>query len=75
MAKLPVVSGSDAIKAFERGGWHVDRQHGSHVIMIKPGNIASLSIPLHRVLAPGTLRKLIRATGISVDEFIKLLKV
>jgi len=74
MAELPVISGSDAVKAFERGGWHVDRQRGSHIVMLKPGNIASLSIPMHQELAPGTLRALIRAAGITLDEFIRLLK-
>ena len=73
MAKLPVVSGSDAVRAFERGGWRVDRQRGSHVIMLKPGNIASLSIPMHNELAPGTLRAIIRNSGMTVDEFLNLL--
>ena len=40
--------------------------------MLKPGSIASLSIPQHKELAPGTLRALIRAAGMTVEEFIKL---
>ena len=50
-----------------------DRQHGSHVILIKAGNPASLSVPQHRELAPGTLRSLIRASGMTVEEFVSLL--
>jgi predicted RNA binding protein YcfA (HicA-like mRNA interferase family) len=73
MPKLPVVSGNDTMKAFERAGWEVARQRGSHVVMIKSGETASLSIPQHRTLAPGTLRSLIRIAGISVEEFINLL--
>jgi predicted RNA binding protein YcfA (HicA-like mRNA interferase family) len=73
MPKLPVISGADAVKAFERAGWRLDRQRGSHAIMLKAGQIASLSIPQHRELAPGTLRSLIRASGLSVDEFCELL--
>ena len=73
MAKLPVVSGSDAVRAFERAGWRVDRQRGSHVILLKLGHIASLSVPQHRELAPGTLRALIRAAGMTVEEFSALL--
>jgi predicted RNA binding protein YcfA (HicA-like mRNA interferase family) len=72
MPKLPVVSGAEAVKAFERAGWHVDRQRGSHVVMLKSGHIASLSIPQHRELAPGTLRALIRAAGMTVEEFAAL---
>jgi len=72
MPKLPVISGAETVKAFERAGWRQDRQRGSHVIMLKPGHIASLSIPQHRELAPGTLRSLIRAAGMSVAEFAGL---
>ena len=46
---------------------------GSHVILIKPGHAASLSVPEHRELAPGTLRALIRAARMSVDEFVALM--
>ena len=73
MASLPSVSGERAVRAFQRAGWIKDRQHGSHLIMIKPGHPASLSVPQHRELAPGTLRALIKASGLSVAEFIALL--
>jgi predicted RNA binding protein YcfA (HicA-like mRNA interferase family) len=69
LAELPVVSGRAARAAFERLGWIFRRQTGSHMILTRPGHLASLSIPDHRELAPGTLRKLIRAAGITVDEF------
>ena len=73
MASLPSVSGVQAVRAFEKAGWSRDRQRGSHVILIKPGNAASLSVPQHRELAPGTLRALIRASGMSVEQFMDLL--
>jgi len=28
--KLPVVSGSEAVKAFRKAGYELDEQHGSH---------------------------------------------
>ena len=74
MPELPVVSGRDARRAFERLGWTFNRQKGSHMILLRPGHIASLSIPDHRELAAGTLRKLIRAAGITVDDFVQALK-
>jgi predicted RNA binding protein YcfA (HicA-like mRNA interferase family) len=74
MPRPPVLSGAEAVRAFERDGWRWDRQNGSHVILLKPGHIASLSIPQHRELAPGTLRSLIRAAGMTVDEFVALLR-
>ena len=73
MASLPAVSGERAVRTFQKAGWVRDRQHGSHVILIKPGHPASLSVPQHRELAPGTLRALIRASGMSVDQFLDLL--
>jgi predicted RNA binding protein YcfA (HicA-like mRNA interferase family) len=69
LPELPVVSGQEARRAFERLGWTFRRQAGSHMILTKPGSIASLSIPDHRELAPGTLRKLIRLAGVSVEQF------
>ena len=73
MPPLPVVSGADVVKAFRRAGWRVDRQRGSHVIMLRKGHVASLSIPQHREVARGTLRSLIRAAELTVDQFIGLL--
>ncbi|MGD0872653.1 MAG: type II toxin-antitoxin system HicA family toxin [Bryobacteraceae bacterium] len=73
MASLPSISGERAVRTFQKAGWLKDRQHGSHVILIKPGQPASLSVPQHRELAPGTLRALIRASGMSVDQFVGLL--
>jgi len=73
MPRLPIVSGGQAIRAFERAGWKVNRQRGIHVVLLKTGHIASLSVPQHRELAPGTLRSLIRASGMTVTEFTDLL--
>jgi predicted RNA binding protein YcfA (HicA-like mRNA interferase family) len=73
MPRLPVISGSQAVKAFRRAGWHVDRQRGSHVVLLKTGHIASLSVPQHKELAPGTLRSLLRGAGMTVEELILLL--
>ena len=73
MAKLPVISGAKAVRALERAGWRRDRQKGSHVVMLKKGEMASLSVPQHRELSPGTLRSLIRAARMTADEFVDLL--
>ena len=73
MVKQPVVSGAAAVEAFQRAGWRVDRQRGSHVVLLRTGHLASLSVPQHPELAPGTLRALIRAAGMSVEEFAALL--
>lgn len=73
MTKLPVVSGAEAVIALGRAGWRVDRQRGSHIVLLKTGRIASVSVPLHKELAPGTLRSLLRVAEITVEEFTRLL--
>jgi predicted RNA binding protein YcfA (HicA-like mRNA interferase family) len=49
------------------------RQVGSHLVLIKPGLRVNLSVPQHKELSVGTLRALIRLSGLSVDEFVELL--
>ncbi len=71
MPALPVLSGRKAVRVFERLGWQVARQKGSHIIMAKEGEIATLSIPDHKEVAKGTLRSLIRSAGLSVEDFVK----
>lgn len=71
--QLPVLSGSEVRKAFEKVGWECVRQRGSHMVMVKDGHIATLSVPNHKTVAKGTLRGLIRSTGLSVDQFLELL--
>jgi predicted RNA binding protein YcfA (HicA-like mRNA interferase family) len=55
---LPLLSGRKVAQAFVRLGWQVARQKGSHIVLVKPGHIASLSVPDHREVARGTLRGL-----------------
>jgi len=74
MPTLPNLSGKAVVKAFERDGWTKARQRGSHVILVKDGSMATLSVPDHKEVAKGTLRSLIRTSGLSADEFIKLAK-
>jgi predicted RNA binding protein YcfA (HicA-like mRNA interferase family) len=72
--KLPVISGAEAVRAFGRIGYEIDEQHGSHIIVRrKEPPHRRLSIPNHQELAKGTLRALIRESGLSVEEFARLL--
>jgi predicted RNA binding protein YcfA (HicA-like mRNA interferase family) len=67
---LPVLSGREVVRVFESFGWEVARQSGSHIILVKEGEIATLSVPEHREVAKGTLRSLIRTAGLTVSEFV-----
>jgi predicted RNA binding protein YcfA (HicA-like mRNA interferase family) len=72
--KLPVLSGREVAKVFERLGWEIARQRGSHIILTKEGHIATLSVPDHKEVAKGTLRKLIARAGITIEEFLETMK-
>ena len=69
MPQLPRMSGRKVVRAFEKHGWEVARQRGSHVIMVKTGQNVTLSIPDHKEVAKGTLRSLIRSAGLTVQQF------
>ena len=72
MSRLPVCSGQDAIRAFQKLGYAVDHQTGSHIILRHP-QLRRLTVPNHRELAKGTLRALIREAGLTKEEFVRLL--
>jgi predicted RNA binding protein YcfA (HicA-like mRNA interferase family) len=74
MAKLANISGKQAVKTFKKYGWDVVGQVGSHVVMTKPGMKANLSVPQHKEVSIGLLRKLIKFAELEVDEFLKKCK-
>jgi predicted RNA binding protein YcfA (HicA-like mRNA interferase family) len=74
MPVLPQLSGRETVRAFESLGWKVAQQKGSHIILIKDGQIATLSVPDHKEVARGTLRSLIRSAELTVSEFLFVLK-
>jgi predicted RNA binding protein YcfA (HicA-like mRNA interferase family) len=72
--KLPLLSGREVTKVFERLGWEVARQRGSHIILVKEKHIATLSVPDHREVARGTLRALIARADITIEEFLSAME-
>ena len=75
MSVLPRISGREAVAAFRRLGYEVDRQRGSHIILrhSEPPH-RRLTVPDHREIGKGTLRALIREAGITAEEFSTLLR-
>ena len=72
MARLPVISGREAGRAFAKLGFVYDHHSGSHMVYYDPSG-RHLSVPDHVELDRGTLRKLIRHADITVEEFLTLL--
>lgn len=73
MGRLGNISGKEAVKAFQKVGWQPIGQVGSHLVMVRPGSRANLSIPQHKELSTGTLRALIRNAGLTVEQFLEFL--
>jgi len=72
MSGLPRISGRDCVKALEKEGFYFKRQHGSHIILRRDNPFAQVTVPDHKELDRGTLRSIIRQSGLSVDEFNNL---
>ena len=72
MALLPSLNGREVVNAFAGADWQFARQRGSHMILVKDDHIATLSVPDHKEVAKGTLRSLIRSSGLTVHEFLSL---
>jgi predicted RNA binding protein YcfA (HicA-like mRNA interferase family) len=73
MPPVPLLRPTEVVRAFEALGWTVAPRRGSHIILTKPGSIATLSIPDHPQVARGTLRTLIARAGVRVEEFLAVL--
>lgn len=73
MADLPIISGTDVIKASEKVGYQVVRQRGSHFRLhhIKRNPV---TVPNYRRISKGLLRKILRDSEVSVNELKNLLK-
>jgi predicted RNA binding protein YcfA (HicA-like mRNA interferase family) len=73
--KLPVLSGDELIRALGKFGYVAVRQKGSHVRLRHPADPQRLpvTVPLHSEVAFGTLRRILRDVGITVEELIAAL--
>ncbi|MGA2723463.1 MAG: type II toxin-antitoxin system HicA family toxin [Bryobacteraceae bacterium] len=71
MPVLPLLRPREVVRVFERLGWRVARQRGSHIVLTRPGAPVTLSIPDHAQVARGTLRALIAKAGLTIKEFLE----
>jgi predicted RNA binding protein YcfA (HicA-like mRNA interferase family) len=73
--KMPVVSGEDLIRALAKFGYVVVRQKGSHVRLRHESDNSRqpVTVPMHREVAFGTLRRILRDANVSIDELISVL--
>ena len=73
MTKLPVVSGSECVRALEKIDFYVTHQKGSHINLRRDNPFAKTVVPNHKELKKGTLKAILKDANLTVDEFIALL--
>jgi len=74
LAKLPVVSGKEIVKALTKVGYCVHHQKGSHICLRNcnpPYN--RITVPNHKELKKGTLIGILKDAGLNVDDFLESL--
>ena len=72
MPELPRSSGNRTVAVLRTLGFEVARQRGSHIVLrrIVPGGKVGCAVPLHKQLAAGTLREILRQAHVTVEEFV-----
>ena len=70
MARLSGINHLQAVRAFEKAGFKIARQ-GKHIIMKRESAI--LVIPRNNPIQAVTMGAIIKAAGISVEDFKNLL--
>ena len=75
MTRLPALSYLDIIRAFRKRGFLVVRQRGGHIRLQKESaeGTIKLTLPAHKAVKRGTLRRVIKDAGLTRDEFLELL--
>ncbi|MDP3726414.1 MAG: type II toxin-antitoxin system HicA family toxin [bacterium] len=73
MPKLPIVSGKQMIKVLQKVGYTIARQRSSHIRLYHPER-EPVTVPDYKTIGRGLLRKILRETQVSVEDFVRLLK-
>ena len=67
--KVPHLGYREVLRAFERAGWEIVSQRGSHIKLRKGKR--TLILPAHNPLKRSTLAKIIKMSGMTLDDFLK----
>lgn len=75
MPKLPVVTYKKLIRVLEKSGFQIDHTTGSHFIFYNKIDKKRVTVPFHRKELPkGTIMSILKETGITKRELLKLLR-
>lgn len=66
-----MLSGQEVRRVLEAHGFQLVRQRGSHMVMqqVIEGGTITVPVPDHAELRTGTLRSIIRQSGLAVEAF------
>jgi predicted RNA binding protein YcfA (HicA-like mRNA interferase family) len=70
--RLPILSGRAIVKALGRVGYAQVRQRGSHIRLECAGK-KSITVPDHKVIGRGLLKKILRDAELAAGDFVRLL--
>ncbi len=69
---LPIVSGRDVVRALTKAGFREVSRRGSH-LKLRNETGRTVIVPMHRELARGTPRSILRQADLATEAFIELL--
>ncbi|MGYP001566743723 len=71
MSKIPQILGKDLSKILLKCGFVSRKTKGSHLVFVHPDGKRTV-IPIHnKPIAKGTLRAILKQSGLSVDDLLK----
>ncbi len=75
MTKVPSLSFVKIIHAFQRDGWTVVRQRGSHIRLQRRlgDELLKITVPAHQPVKRSTLARILKQARIDLDHFLELL--
>jgi len=73
MSKFPLLPARKVINAMIRLGYFIDHQKGSHVVLKRNDGQRTVVIPDHNELDRGTLKAILKQSGIEIEELLSVL--
>ena len=76
MPRLPRITSKDVFAALRKIDFQSHRQRGSHLTLKNSKTNRKVTITMHagKIILPKTLKSILNQAGITVDEFIHLLR-
>lgn len=75
MPRIPRVTPQEMVRALGRIGFREDRKKGSHLTLLHATAGRRTTVSMHGgTLKVGTIHAILRQAGLTVEEFVELLK-